>query len=82
MRTVAFAAFLAAALAPLSAEAAGTGFDPRVIAFGETREAIKSTPITQRPNRPLHVYGNTVRRRHQRATTPQVSRPTRSQSSR
>lgn len=72
MRTIAFAATLAAAVASATADASDTGFDPRVIAFGEAREEIKSTPITQRPYRPLHVYGNTVRRRHQRASpTPQ-----------
>lgn len=68
MRTIAFAATLAAAVASATADASGTGFDPRVVAFGEAREEIQSTPITQRPYRPLHVYGNTVRRRHQRAT--------------
>lgn len=52
---------------PPVAEAAQTGFDPRVIAVGEARDQIKSMPIEQRPNRPLHVYGNTVRRRHSRA---------------
>lgn len=33
-------------------------------AFGRTnlsKEQIKSMPITERPNRPGHVYGNTVR---------------------
>jgi hypothetical protein len=45
-------------------------FDPRVITFGDTREQIKSTPVTDRPNRPLHVYGNTVRRRADRAARP------------
>lgn len=50
------------------APAAGKDFDPRVITFGETREQIKSTPVTARPNRPLHVYGNSVRRRADRAT--------------
>ena len=43
-----------------------SGFDPRVITFGESREKIKATPIEKRPNRPLHVYGNTVRRRAHR----------------
>jgi len=76
MRTAAFAAVLAAALAP-SAEAADTGFDPRVLVFGEAREEIKSTPITQRPYRPLHVYGNTVRRRHQRGSANQAAVPAR-----
>jgi hypothetical protein len=70
MRTVALAALLVAVVAPAPAEAVGASFDPRVVTFGESREQIKSTPITQRPNRPLHVYGNTVRRRHQRAVTP------------
>jgi hypothetical protein len=70
MRTIAFVAVVTAAVLPLPLEASETGFDPRVIAFGETREQIKSTPITQRPNRPLHVYGNTVRRRHHRGTIP------------
>ena len=70
MRTVTFAALMAAFIAAAPVEAAGTGFDPRVVTFGESREEIKSTPITQRPNRPLHVYGNRVRRRHHRAATP------------
>lgn len=54
-----------------SATARNSNFDPRVITFGETREQIKSTPMVDRPNRPLHFYGNSVRRRHGRA----VSRP-------
>lgn len=56
------------AIAPV-AGAANTGFDPRIIAFGEAREQIQNTPIDQRPYRPLHVYGNTVRRRNNRATS-------------
>lgn len=59
----------AALLIPLPepAEAAKqTGFDPRIVTFGAEREQIKSTPIEQRPYRPLHVYGNSVRRRHSR----------------
>lgn len=43
-----------------------TGFDPRVVTFGAEREQIKSIPIENRPNRPLHVYGNTIRRRQTR----------------
>lgn len=57
---------LLAALAEPPASSA-KDFDPRVITFGETREQIKNTPVTARPNRPLHVYGNTVRRRADRA---------------
>ena len=37
-----------------------------IIARGAEREAIKSTHILYRPNRPLHVYGNTVRRLNSR----------------
>jgi len=70
MRTimlVAVMAVIAATVAPLPADARTTGFDPRIVTFGDAREDIKSTPITERPYRPMHVYGNTVRRRHQRA---------------
>jgi hypothetical protein len=74
MRTVILAAVVAATLTPLPADARSTGFDPRIVTFGDAREEIKSTPITQRPNRPLHFYGNTVRRRHERATTPSSPR--------
>lgn len=69
MRPVVLAALLAAAVASATVEAAGTGFDPRIVTFGESREELRSTPITQRPSRPLHVYGNAVRRRHQRSFT-------------
>lgn len=54
----------AAVLACPSADAGSPGFDPRVITFGATRQRIQNTPIEQRPYRPLHFYGNTVRRRH------------------
>jgi hypothetical protein len=43
-----------------------TGFDPRVVTFGAERDQIKGTPIEKRPYRPLHVYGNSVRRRQTR----------------
>lgn len=39
-----------------------------VVRVGEDRDAIKSMPITERPYRPLHFYGNTVRRMHYRGT--------------
>lgn len=70
MRTFVFSAVAAAALVPVSpVDAAGTGFDPRIITFGESREQIKSTPMMERPYRPLHVYGNTARRRHSRGAS-------------
>lgn len=52
-----------------------------IIATGDLRRQIAATPIVERPNRPLHVYGNTVRRRHHRhlhaPTGREVSRATR-----
>lgn len=63
---IALAAFLTIEATLSVAEAANTGFDPRIIMFGEAREQIQNTPIEQRPYRPLHVYGNTVRRRQSR----------------
>jgi len=74
MRSLALAAILATAVAPTLADASGSSFDPRIVTFGESRDQIKETPITKRPNRPLHVYGNTVRRRHSRSpASPQAS---------
>ncbi len=40
--------------------------DGPVIATGAQRQQIRSTPILERENRPLHFYGNTVRRLHAR----------------
>lgn len=84
MHTFLRAALVVAAIFPAAlASAAGTGFDPRVVTFGAAREELQSTPITDRPYRPLHVYGNSIRRRHERAATsrpaPSRSRPTTSQ---
>ena len=44
----------------------GPGWLGVVVARGELKEWIDSTPIVDRPNRPLHFYGNTVRRRYYR----------------
>jgi hypothetical protein len=67
---------LCLALFAASAVAATALADPGVIARGDERARLQNTPIEQRPYRPLHFYGNTVRRRHYRS----VSRPTRSSS--
>lgn len=48
------------------AEAQEPGWSPVVIPTGDYREQIKSMPIEARPYRPLHFYGNTVRRNHYR----------------
>lgn len=67
MRSILFAALLTAAVIPCpAADASGPGFDPRIIVFGEARQQIRATPIEKRPSRPLHVYGNAVRRRQSR----------------
>jgi hypothetical protein len=52
------------AVALLSSVGSGQepGWSGQVIAFGAQREQIRSTPIEQRPYRPLHFYGNAVRR--------------------
>ncbi|GIW93897.1 MAG: hypothetical protein KatS3mg110_1938 [Pirellulaceae bacterium] len=44
------------------------GWTGRIIKRGEERQVINSLPIIERPYRPLHVYGNTVRRRYYRGT--------------
>jgi hypothetical protein len=57
-------------------DASASAEQPGVIAFGEERAQLQATPIVARPYRPLHFYGNTVRRRHQRAVSaprPSVS---------
>lgn len=44
------------------------GWSPVIIATGPYRDYIQSTPIQMRPYRPLHFYGNTVRRMRYRGT--------------
>lgn len=36
-------------------------WSPVIVATGDYRTKIRSTPIQHRPGRPLHVYGNTIR---------------------
>ncbi len=67
-RSIMVAIVAATAFLP-EAAARDANFDPRVVTFGESREKIKATPIEKRPNRPLHVYGNSVRRRHTRSAS-------------
>jgi hypothetical protein len=52
----------------LNTSAQEPGLAAPIIARGATREQIQSTPLLERPNRPLHVYGNTVRRRYHRSS--------------
>ncbi len=68
MNTSGFAisAFLVLATFVEAAPAALAGsqrFDPRIVVVGKEREKLKNMPIEKRPDRPLHIYGNAVRRR-------------------
>lgn len=51
--------------------AAEPGWSPIIVPRGDYRTKIKSMPIEARPYRPLHFYGNTVRRNHYRSQSPQ-----------
>jgi hypothetical protein len=57
--------------APTTARAANNG-EPGwlgvVVARGELKREIEATPIVDRPNRPLHFYGNAVRREYYRGS--------------
>ena len=44
------------------------GWSNVIIARGEMRQQIEATPILERPYRPLHFYGNAVRRAHYRGS--------------
>jgi hypothetical protein len=52
-----------------SADSNGPGWLGVVVARGELKEQIEATPILERPNRPFHFYGNTVRRQYYRGTS-------------
>jgi len=74
--TLGFCASASQAQAPAVVPAAAQpepGWLGVVIARGELRDKIESTPILERPYRPLHIYGNTVRRNYYRgAPGPRV----------
>lgn len=69
------AASIACSLGTSSATAGEPGWSPVIIPTGDYRAQIKSMPIEQRPYRPFHVYGNTVRRNHYRSYSPQSFLP-------
>lgn len=62
------AAALVTSMAEDSAVANEPGWSPVIVARGEYRDQIQSLPVEQRPYRPLHIYGNTVRRLHYHGT--------------
>jgi hypothetical protein len=53
-------------LSAASLQASEPGWWGRIYARGRERVAVESTPIIHRPYRPLHFYGNTIRRRYYR----------------
>ena len=57
-----FATFILSSFATANGQTSQKGYYPYVIARGQDREMIRSMPIEQRPTRPLHIYGNMVRR--------------------
>ena len=64
---VAFGVFAACSL-PNEANSEEPGWEPYIIATGDYGRQIRATPIEMRPYRPLHFYGNTVRRRYHRGS--------------
>ncbi len=59
-------------------QAQSNGWYPRVIARGDDREIIRATPMELRPNRPMHFYGNSVRRQfHRTGVVPNRARRSR-----
>lgn len=52
-------------------------WSPVIVPTGPYRSQIKSIPIEQRPGRPFHVYGNTIRWIETARYSHQPSRPLR-----
>lgn len=59
---IAIVIVLAALSSPRPAAAAEPGWVGQVVKPRSQREEIRQTPMIYRPYRPLHFYGNTVRR--------------------
>lgn len=54
-----------------------TGYYPFVIARPQDRQVIRSMPIEQRPTRPMHFYGNRVRKSYSVGPTNRLMRTSR-----
>lgn len=68
MQRLCIVVLLACGLFTSSAAAQEPGWWGVVIAPEPIRSQVRSTPIIQRPYRPFHFYGNTIRRRYYRGT--------------
>jgi hypothetical protein len=55
-------------LTPVVSQAFEPQWELSPVAFGARRQQIRSSHILDRPYRPFHVYGNTVRRRYYRGS--------------
>ena len=66
MRSVVLGVLVVACAPVLVCSAAEPQWTSQVVKRGEDRAKTNSTDILHRPNRPLHFYGNTVRRVHYR----------------
>ncbi len=67
-------AALASLFLAFAAFGAEPSWDPAVIKFGAERQRIRNTDVLHRPYRPLHFYGNTIRRRHYRGRAMPIGR--------
>ena len=61
-------------LSQSSTSAAEPKWYPYVVARGADRIAIQNTPMHERPYRPMHIYGNAVRRNYHRGYSVPFSR--------
>jgi len=61
-------------LSQSSSVAAEPGWYPYVVARGADRAAIQNTPMHLRPYRPMHFYGNAIRRNFHRGTLAPMPR--------
>ena len=59
-------AVIALSLSSQTCSAREPGRSRQVVASGSYRQQIRSKPIVHRPYRPMHFYGNTVRRIYHR----------------
>ena len=66
MRSIVLGVLVLACAPLVVCSAAEPQWTSQVVKRGKDRAKTNSTDILHRPNRPLHFYGNTVRRAHYR----------------
>ena len=74
VRSVMLAVLVTLAVTMSRARAAEPGWAGQVVARGEMRQQLDATDILERPYRPFHFYGNTVRREYYRGTPAPLPR--------